>query len=182
MISPRPNPSIILSWKIFFTIWLCVWSAPTLAQWKYIKQIDKFTGKDESHIRLKSKNSQAVGLNSRATSAEIIIFESPDSTSFKAALMFSQHSWPVAFNYQSDICVGSYDCKVLVKIDNGEILKIPIIESGQGDKAFVYLRVPNDKIIKGLLEAKKIEMRVAFYKNGDGDFMFISNGKNALVK
>ena len=155
---------------------------PTFAQWKYIKQVDRFTGDNESHVKLKSKNSQPVGVSPQAVSAEIIVFESVDNLSFKGAIMFSQNSLPVASSYNGGFCAGSYSCQALFKIDDGELIQIPIVDSGKGDKAFVYLRVPNDEVVKSLLEAKKIEMRVAFYKKGDGNFVFTSNGKNALIK
>ncbi len=156
--------------------------APTFAQWKYIKQVDKFTGDNDSHVRLKSKNSQPVGISAQAISAELIVFESVDTLSFKGAVMFSQNSLPVASSYNGGFCAGSYSCQALFKIDDGELIQIPIVDSGKGDKAFVYIRVPNDEVVKSLLEAKKIEMRVAFYKKGDGNFIFTSNGKNPLSK
>ena len=96
--------------------------------------------------------------------------------------MFSQHSLPVSFSYHVDICIGSYTCQASIKIDGGEILQIPIVDSGKGDSAFVYMRIPNDEVVKSLIEAKKIEIRVEFYNKGNGDFIFFSNGKNALTK
>lgn len=156
--------------------------SPSFAQWKYIKQVDKFTGDNESHVRLKSKNSQPVGVNAQPTTAEMIVFESTDSDSFKAAVMFSQHSLPVAFSYNGNFCAGSYTCLALIKIDDGELIQVPIVDSGKGDKAFVYMRVPTDEVLKNLLGAKKIEMRVSFFKKGDGNFVFTSNGKNPIVK
>lgn len=156
--------------------------SPSFAQWKYIKQVDKFTGDNESHIRLKSKNSQPVGVNAQPVSAELVVFESVDALSFKAAVMFSQNSLPVASSYNGGFCAGSFTCQALFKVDDGELIQIPIVDSGKGDKAFVYMRVPNDEFIKSLLESKKIEMRVSFYKRGDGNFVFTSNGTNKLVK
>lgn len=168
--------------RAFACLLIALFCAPSFAQWKYIRQVDKFTGDNESHVRLKSKNSQPVGINAQPVSAELIVFDSVDALSFKAAVMFSQNSLPVASSYNGGFCAGSYTCQALLKVDDGELIQIPIVDSGKGDKAFVYMRVPNDETLKNLLEAKKIEMRVSFYKRGDGNFVFTSNGKNQLVK
>ena len=168
--------------KVISLLLVALVCSPSFAQWKYIKQVDKFTGNNESHVRLKSKNSQPVGVNAQPTTAEMIVFESTDSDSFKAAVMFSEHSLPVAFSYNGNFCAGSYTCLALIKIDDGELIQVPIVDSGKGDKAFVYMRVPTDEVLKNLLGAKKIEMRVSFFKKGDGNFVFTSNGKNPIVK
>jgi len=161
---------------------VCIFCLNANAQWKYVKDLDKFSGENHSHVRLKSKNVQMVGVNSNATIAELIIFENTGADIFKAAIMFSENSRPVAFSYSGNICIGSYTCEALIKIDNGELQKFPIVDSGKGDKAYVYMRVPSDEIVNNLLEAKKIEMRVAFYKKGDADFIFNSNGKSIFKK
>lgn len=161
---------------------VCALSMNANAQWKYVKDVDKFSGESHSHLRLKSKNVQMVGFNSSATIAELIVFENTSADTFKAAIMFSENSQPVAFSYSGNICIGAYTCEALLKIDNGELQKFPIVDSGKGDKAYVYMSVPSDELINKILEAKKIEMRVAFYKKDNGDFIFISNGKSTFKK
>jgi hypothetical protein len=168
--------------KTFAMLLISLSCSSTFAQWKVVKQVDKFTGENESYIKLKSKNSQSVGINSQATTAELIVFESVGSDAFKAALMFSQKSMPVAYSYNGNLCTGSYTCEVLIKIDNTDAIKIPIVDSGKGDKAFVYMRIKDDEKIKQILEAKKIEMKVDFFRKGEGIFIFSSNGKNTLKK
>jgi hypothetical protein len=176
---PKHYSPLLRAISFLLIVFFCT---STFAQWKYIKQVDKFTGDNDSHVRLKSKNSQPVGVNAQPITAELIVFESVDALSFKAAIMFSQNSLPVAASYNGSFCAGSYSCQALLKIDDGELIQLKIFDSGKGDKAFVYMSVRNDELIMQMLVAKKIEMRVAFYKRGDGNFVFTANGKNPLLK
>lgn len=168
--------------KTISIVALAMGSTLGYAQWKYVKQVDKFTGENESYVKIKSKNSQPVGNASQPVTVDLIVFESVANDSFKAALMFSQNSFPVSNSYRGNYCAGSYTCQAMIKIDEGEIIQIPIVDSGRGDKAFVLMRIQDEEKIKNLLEAKKIEMRVEFYNRGEGFFVFNSNGKNALNK
>lgn len=176
-----PNHNRLLL-KLIAFLAIALSSSPSIAQWQYIKQVDKFTGENESYVRLRSKNSQLVGANSQSTNAEIVVFDSNKTDTFKAALMFAQHAVPVSFSYRGNYCTGSYECQALLKIDNGEPIQVPLVDSGKGDRAFVYLRIPSEDFLKNILEAKKIEMRIEFYNKGNGNFVFTSDGKNALNK
>ena len=156
--------------------------ASSIAQWRYVNQIDRFTGDNESYVKLKSKNSQLVGTSSQSVTAELIVFDVSKADTFKAALMFSRNSIPAALSYNGNYCAGSYTCNALLKIDDGEIVRMQMIDSGKGDKAFVYLRPHYLDTLPSILKAKKIEMQIEFYNGRTGNFVFTSDGKNPLAK
>ena len=136
--------------------------ASSMAQWTYVNQIDKFTGDSDFYVKLKSKNSQMVGTSSQSVTVELIVFDSSKADTFKAALMFSRHALPASLSYRANYCAGSYTCNALLKIDDGEIVRIPMIDSGKGDKAFVYLRPPYIDTLPSILEAKKLKCELSF--------------------
>jgi hypothetical protein len=142
--------------------------------WKENTNRDKFTNEIRKTAHLESENSQIVGLGARSVRAEIIAFKNPGPQEAAGKVWFNgSSSMPLGLTYDYGSCYSAA-CVMMAKFDDGQIIKYPVFEPPHGSVRGQLIINSKDFFNKAF-KAKKIEIRVAFYQEGNGDFIFKSD-------
>lgn len=142
--------------------------------WKDGGGIDNMTGKDNTYSALVSQNTQQVGVLNDSVKAQIVVWKNISDGSYPAAITFNKSSQPRAYT-SYDSCFDN-DCFMLVRLDGGQTQSVKIYEGSSSDRSSRVF-ISDKSMVKRIQAAKKIEIRIAFFRQGDGNFIFINDGK-----
>lgn len=139
-------------------------------KWAEVNQKDSFSGEDNSHIRITSINKEPVGFWGKKISATIVDWKPKNGKPYLTKIAFSDTAMP---NASSDLGCYKSNCKIDVKFDGGKIERYEAFEQSQ-DQAGSAIFIRDSSFIKKSLASSKIEIRISFYQQGDGVFVFES--------
>jgi len=137
-------------------------------KWIEVSQKDSFSGEDNSHIRISSINKEPVGFWGKKISATIIDWKPKNGKPYATKIAFSDTAMP---NASSEMGCYKSNCKIDVKFDSGKIERYEAFEQSR-DQAGSAIFIRDRSFIKKSLASNKIEIRISFYQQGDGVFVF----------
>ena len=140
----------------------------TAFKWVEVSQKDSFSGEDNSHVRITSINKEPVGFWGKKISATIVDWKPKNGKSYATKIAFSDTAMP---NASSDLGCYKSNCKIDVKFDGGKIERYEAFEQSH-DQAGSAIFIRDRGFIKKSLSSTKIEIRISFYQQGDGVFVF----------
>ena len=140
----------------------------TAFKWVEVSQKDSFSGEDNSHVRITSINKEPVGFWGKKISATIVDWKPKNGKSYSTKIAFSDTAMP---NASSDLGCYKSNCKIDVKFDGGKIERYEAFEQSH-DQAGSAIFIRDKGFIKKSLSSTKIEIRISFYQQGDGVFVF----------
>jgi ribosomal protein L31 len=135
--------------------------------WVINTVVDDFSKKDRTYAELESINEQSVAMLGGATKASIILYKSHPNQS---KIYFNKASQPIAESSYGS-CIGN--CFAQVRFDNGDIQRFRLYEgdvSNNNHGAYI----DNKKFTDQVKVARKIQIRIDFFSQGSGDFLFES--------
>lgn len=151
---------------------ILTFSAHANADWILHRSIDSFTKSDRSTAWLESKNSQRVGIRGKATTAILVAFKNPGQGVAAGKIWFGEGVMPIGFDHSSGTCYFE-SCLMLVKFDGKEIMEYDVYQSAMGSSSG-QLIINSHEFFEQAFLAKIIEIRLNFYQQGNGDFIFTS--------
>lgn len=151
-------------------------SPPVVAHkgWVEKSSIDSFTKEDTSVALLDSENSAPVGVSGKSIRPTLVAFrnDSGDPRVAAGKIWFGAGAMPLGRTHGYGDCYSEV-CYILAKFDDGNAIKYDVYEPSAGDDRGVLI-INSKDLFQRAFKAKKIEIRVRFYQEGNGDFTFIN--------
>lgn len=147
------------------------------SKWRVVTTTDDFRKATITTARLVSENRPSVGFRGQPTSATILTWKKPRANTYPVKIHFGQGAMPLARTETG--CYYS-SCKMQVRFNDGPIREYEIYEGSSSGRDTVF--VDSKDFLKRAFEASKIQIRIRFYEQGNGDFLFLNQEKFSWEK